>query len=885
MAAPDLTSFLQSTQAVSAEHRVAAEQYLQQFEDHHFPDYLLSLTNEIANSSKPAESRQIAGVLLKNALSPTQAVKRAKLPANWAAVPAAAKQQIKSTLLSTLATEVPVARHSAALVIAKVAALELPTGQWPDLITTLRSHMERDPPNSGLRQSTLEALGYICEEAVTLDEEVLDQEQVNSVLTAIVQGIGKTEADPAVRLAATVALQNALEFAETNFEAQAERDYLMQVVCEGTIAQDSRVREASFECLAGIAGLHYSKLVPYISEIFKLTQQAIQHDEEGVAKQAIEFWCTICEEELDLQEDGDAGDSSAINHHFTQQALEHLVPLLLKQLMKQEEGQDKDDGLWNLSMAAGTCLGLVASVVGDHIINLVMPFVQENIPKKGGPEDWRCREAATFAFGSVLEGPSVAQLAKLAASGMQFLLAALSDDNAQVRHTTAWTIGRILEFVHGASTDLPLITAELLLPIKDSLLQHMQDEPHIAEKVCYALGQLAAGFKDTRGGATSPLTPFFDTLLQALLSTALKAGAEGEAQLQLQAFEAINEFVRSASADTLVTVQQLTPIILSRLHQTLPQQGQAPLANMSPERLSDLQGLLCGVLQVVVQKLSETDAGKGYVMQLADQCIHTLMAVFAANASTVHEEAMLAVGALTYACGTSFAKYLQALFPVIQVGLQNTAEGAVCQVTVGVLGDVCRAVEQQIAPFCDNVMHILLSNLQSNTVPRELKPQILSAFGDIALALGDQFEKYLTHVLQVLHRAEELSIQQQQTNDEAVFEYNNLLRMGIFEAFSGIFNGMSPAKCEHYLHNPAQLILDFMTAMYNDRASLDESVSRAGVALLGDVASIMPAMGPQFTARQPLQQFVAECQGSPDPQVSSSASWAAAAINKAIAAQ
>ena len=75
-------------------------------------------------------------------------------------------------------------------------------------------------------------------------------------------------------------------------------------------------------------------------------------------------------------QDSDEGDSAAVNHHFVQHALEHLVPVLLMQLTKQEDGQDKDDGLWNLSMAAGTCLGLVATVVGDSIVNLVMPYVQ-----------------------------------------------------------------------------------------------------------------------------------------------------------------------------------------------------------------------------------------------------------------------------------------------------------------------------------------------------------------------------------------------------------------------------------------------------------------------------------------------------------------------------
>ena len=77
-----------------------------------------------------------------------------------------------------------------------------------------------------------------------------------------------------------------------------------------------------------------------------------------------------------------------------------------------------------------------------------------------------------------------------------------------------------------------------------------------------------------------------------------------------------------------------------------------------------------------------------------------------------------------------------------------------CQVSVGVLGDVCRAVEARIAPHCDAIMRVLLTNLQSNDVQRNIKPQILSAFGDIAIAVGDAFEAYLPHVLQMLQSAQ-----------------------------------------------------------------------------------------------------------------------------------
>lgn len=58
------------------------------------------------------------------------------------------------------------------------------------------------------------------------------------------------------------------------------------------------------------------------------------------------------------------------------QALQPLVALLLTQLTKQEEGQDLDESVWNVSMAAGTCLSFVAQTVGDDVVALSMPYVQ-----------------------------------------------------------------------------------------------------------------------------------------------------------------------------------------------------------------------------------------------------------------------------------------------------------------------------------------------------------------------------------------------------------------------------------------------------------------------------------------------------------------------------
>jgi len=226
-----------------------------------------------------------------------------------------------------------------------------------------------------------------------------------------------------------------------------------------------------------------------------------------VALQAVEFWSTLCDYELELLEEGE--DSEEQNHGFIRAVTPHLVPVLLEQLTKQEEGQEQDESTWNLAMSAGTCLGLMARVAGNdvvpvvrdagvlvgwgwlggslcvcvcvcvcgggglsgsrqlvalvalcllHLVNpssdptphpthppQVMPFVTANIAKQGGPDDWRWREAATFAFGSVVEGPSPASLVPMVQQAMPYLFQVRAGPvrrGASARCSAPWVVHR-----------------------------------------------------------------------------------------------------------------------------------------------------------------------------------------------------------------------------------------------------------------------------------------------------------------------------------------------------------------------------------------------------------------------------------------------------------
>ena len=74
------------------------------------------------------------------------------------------------------------------------------------------------------------------------------------------------------------------------------------------------------------------------------------------------------------------------------------------------------------------------------------------------------------------------------------------------------------------------------------------------------------------------------------------------------------------------------------------------------------------------------------------------------------------------------------------------------------IGDICRAISKQILPHCDELMYLLLEDLANESVHRSVKPHILSVFGDIALAVGTDFTKYLDVILKTLQQASQANV-------------------------------------------------------------------------------------------------------------------------------
>jgi importin subunit beta-1 len=125
-------------------------------------------------------------------------------------------------------------------------------------------------------------------------------EHSDKILTAIMTGM-RPEAGPKLITEAARAFYHCIESASKNFSRPKERDLIMAVVHSTCNHDDDDIKVLGLECLVEIARVYYEHLGQYMEGLYTVTIAAIKHEEEEIAKQGVEFWCTLTDSEMDIQ--------------------------------------------------------------------------------------------------------------------------------------------------------------------------------------------------------------------------------------------------------------------------------------------------------------------------------------------------------------------------------------------------------------------------------------------------------------------------------------------------------------------------------------------------------------------------------------------------------
>lgn len=805
-------------------------------------EYAILLLGVLSDEAKGVDLRQLAGLALKNAFTARSASGQAAGASAWLSLPDNVKGQIRDQIIRVLGSENAEARSAATQVVSTLGAIDLPNGQWQDLIPHLSQAAITDNVPAHTREAVVQTLGFLCQ---NLDSgEHVSPENTNQILTAVVRSMQPNETDQ-LKLVGTTAMFNMLGFASANFANPAECKHIMDTVCGATQSTNVQVRHKAYEAIAFIAQIYYDNILPHMEQLYKLTVQTIMQDEEVVALTALEFWSSLCDEELErmYEDESQGGQQPSTNHGYIKNACRNppapnapnLLQLLFQCIQKQEDGQDEDS--WNLAMAAGTCLALVSQCIKEEIIAPVVGFLQTNI-QLTGPDHWRQREAAVLAFGSMMDGPSPDALKNVVQQGLSVLFRLMDpavEASVMVRDTTSWTVGMICQF-HMDS--LPV--DEVLVPLVQQLHTRLDDVPSVARNVCFAITYLSQNFKADADLASNALSQFFTEIIRKLFATSMRADCE-EFGLSGEAYEAIMALIEAAAQDQFSSIIEVLQYVLKLLNDVTTQLMAGTQDSESKSSMEKLQMRLCSVLLVIVQRVGGTPSINA---ALYDDIMLLMLKLLDMRGSPAQSDAFLVIGMVAHATCGDFQKYMEQFFPRLERGLRNRDEPQVCSAAVASVGDVCRAVEAQVQPYCAPIVNILIENLQDGQLDRNVKPPALGVFGDLALAIGLHYEVHLEKVMRMLQSAAQANFP---LNDEDLVEYQNKLREAILEAISSIFQGLNDkaniAKVTELLRPHFQwivlVIINISQQVLEAPQLVDDAVIKNAVGVIGDVCDVL----------------------------------------------
>ena len=689
---------------------------------------------ELGNESKVAESRFLAAILFKNTInSNDEGIKDV-----WLNYDAETKKTIKNIVVATLASNNKKVRKGAAQAVSAIASVEIPRREWPEIIDVLSTNALGQ--NIDFKLASLETLGYICEE---LEISHLEIVEIDLVLSALVSNIISTVENDDIKFSAVRALLQTLRFCQKNFKTDNERQSLMDHIIAACGYKSTEVRMKAMQCLVEIVREFYDYIQPHLDQLGAASFNAIAKDEEEVALQGIELWCSICDEELNRKK---YNDPSRPAKEYINYCYLGLVKVMLENISRKEEFDDSD---WNVSVASGCCLSLIATCVGEPMTGQVISFTGLNLES----ENWKLRDAAILAFASILEGPPRPIMNNFITTALPSIIKMLSDPKPNVRETTAWALSRIAELNHE-----PLLEVNMTAMLIQKLLEALKDFPKIANQACFCFHNMGESLAVVEGQNSNVLSPYVTTILTHLWDTAFREdGFSDGVTLTHGAFAAMTNLFQYAAPDTLTHLGQFMNKLVIGLEETLSPQFKFAAHS------EDYQAYFTSAMQPLLTKM-----GEKLNKSQTDTIMNLITKTFQIR-KLVYDEGILAISGVATALGTNFKEYMNGFGPFLAYGLKQTEDISLCRVSVGCIGDLSRALGFDMAPYLPDIVPILMEILRNPDLDRNIKLYILTVLGDLAIATNKQFLPYVPDVMVMLQTACQLSLSKPE--DDVIYIY------------------------------------------------------------------------------------------------------------------
>lgn len=826
------TCFIISIIQIDDQIRQGAEMHLRNAEESQFAPFLIALCEEFAIEDREMQGRRLAGLYLKNMVSAQDINIKASKKKRWAECDAETKNQARTAFLQALASPQSVIAHTAAQVVAAFGCMDIELNESSELIQTLSSYVTESEVPTPTKMSALECIGYMCEGLYAQEIEV-DEESTNAALNAIMVGVAHP--DNEIKHKALIALYNTLPFTSDNVEKEEERDAIMECILKMAteVNVEATVRKSAYDCLNLFAEMYYKYLPKYIEHFAQVTQYSICNDDEEVAFKAIEFWTTVAESELEAEYREES-------HRIMHAVNDGLLPLMLDTLTKQKE--DLEDEEYTMADYGAIFLERHTLCVKEVVLPLVLQYISENL----GKADWREKDAAITAFGFIMDGPDPNEIQEHVGKALPLLIRLAGDTSQHVVLSSLWCIARICEFHPGAIANLDESSQDHLVA---AFLRPLQaSSGAVVEKACYAILKFAeiAELMQTADDQSNHLTRYFQDILSQLLTATNRPDFNDVSSRSAvySCYEAASAVVLNSAKGQRELVQAILDEAVKRLAIALDEQ-QEP----DRQRRIALHGFLSPLIGNCVQKIDKQILMSQSIENtcITDVIVRQLIEVMKVEDGAT-ADALCCITQVATNLEDDFKVYMDAIKPDILKPLQEKTDASACVMAVALIGDYCRILGDEILSnfeFADLVVGQYLEILGNDNVDKSVKPHVIACFGDIALAINDQFKRYSEHVLPILSTAS--AMQLSEDDDEDLDDFVLSLRENILSAYSSILHALIQGDMSGI--DDVRPFLDGIVryagewCSKTDTNKWNDDILKNAIGLMGDLASTFAKKG------------------------------------------
>jgi importin subunit beta-1 len=659
--------------------RSEAEKRLDNMAMNDFGQLLEGCARELAGESNPKENRQLCATLIKNMI-----LYQPKHQGKWEQLGHEIKFTIKNYVISCLASNVKEVRKAAAVTVAGICKLEIPRGEWPNIINILIETSSNQDIN--IRMSSLITIGYISQE---LMPGHLSSEEVDAILCALINNL-RADIDLEIISVAIVAFLNFIVFAKKNMEVANERDVIMNVIFSCLSHHSVDIRVIAMQCLVEISRLYYDYLGSHIEKIIQITEHHMRNDDEKVSIQAYEFWCSVSDEEVIRQNNK--------SNKYCERALDGLFEVIQFHLLNRNaEIERMNEDAWSNVKAASCLLHNLSQCTNESLIGKVFDLISNNL----NSESPKIRDSVILAFGSVLVTNHRSKIKETIPGAIPVLLNMLNDKSYEVRTTMSWCLKKITEYHADCITDLQLF--DLFM---NTIINSLNSNKRVVVQLCDCIHYIAMNLRPdfVNGDTSGYISKYMNQLLTILLQIAFTKDAYDPNQnVALAAFFCMGSLIDYAPLDTYSIINSFFSNIYAAFDSTLISKNfQKDEIRYAYQSYIATVISACAVGQKVKMNIEEAAS------------VYNLIKSSFVQRQTVYEEGLMACSSLALALGPDFQSIMKDFGSYVVYGLNQWQDASICRISINSTSDLLRAMGSIMNEYIPQLIPIILDILEVN---------------------------------------------------------------------------------------------------------------------------------------------------------------------------